>query len=116
MLPEASRREIGRISKETRNEIFDGLFNMGAISNKADIDQELKSYLRKTNLKISAEDAANIPDFKQWAKGTFGKIGSVRIADKGDVDKTWLELNEKWPHIFPDDIVNPGDQWNAGSL
>ncbi|MBR5583312.1 MAG: hypothetical protein IKW21_02165, partial [Lachnospiraceae bacterium] len=28
----------------------------------------------------------------------------------GDVDKAWLELNEKWPHIFRDDITNHADQ------
>ncbi|WP_458408057.1 hypothetical protein [Anaerotignum sp.] len=100
----------GRISKETRDKIFNGLFNIGGVSNKADIDKELKDHLRSLKLKISAQDASNIPDFNQWRKGTFGKIGSVGVDHRGNIDTAWLELNEKWPHIFPDNITNPADQ------
>lgn len=100
----------GRISKETRDKIFNGLFDIGGVSNKADIDKELKDHLRSLKLKISAQDASNIPDFNQWRKGTFGKIGSVGVDHKGNIDTVWLELNEKWPNIFPDDITNPADQ------
>lgn len=100
----------GTISKETRDKIFDGLFDIGRISNRADVDRELKGYLKNLKLRISAQDASNIPDFNQWRKGTFGKIGSVGVDHRGNVDKVWLELNEKWPHIFPDDITNPADQ------
>lgn len=100
----------GTISKETREKIFNNLFDIGRISNRADIDQELKKYLKGMKLKISAQDASNIPDFHNWRKGTFGKIGSVGVDHKGNIDTVWLELNEKWPHLFPDDITNPAEQ------
>lgn len=100
----------GRISKETRDKIFNGLFDIGGVSNKADIDKELKAHLRSLKLRISAQDASSIPDFNQWRKGTFGKIGSVGVDHRGNVDQVWIELHEKWPHIFPDDITNPADQ------
>lgn len=100
----------GTISKETREKIFNNLFDIGRISNRADVDQELKKYLKGMKLKISAQDASNIPDFHNWRKGTFGKIGSLGVDHKGNIDTVWLELNEKWPHLFPDDITNPADQ------
>lgn len=100
----------GTIRKETREKIFNNLFDIGRISNRADVDQELKKYLKGMKLKISAQDASNIPDFHNWRKGTFGKIGSVGVDHKGNIDTVWLELNEKWPHLFPDDITNPADQ------
>ena len=101
---------MGKISPATREKIFNELFNIGRISNRADIDQELKSYLKNLKLKISAQDASNIPDFNQWRKGTFGKIGSVGVDHRGNIDTAWLELNERWPHIFPDTITNPAEQ------
>lgn len=100
----------GKISQETRERIFNALFDIGRISNRADIDQELKQRLKGLTLRISPRDAANIPDFEQWRKGTFGKIGSVGVDHRGNIDTQWMELNAQWPHLFPDGITNPADQ------
>jgi len=100
----------GKISEKTRGEIFENLFALGKESNSGSIDKGLKDRLRSLHLQISEEDAANIPDFNLWKKGTMGKIGSITKAEKGNVDTIWEELKDEWPEWFPADIVNPGDQ------
>ena len=100
----------GKISEKTRNEIFESLFALGKESNSGSIDKGLKDRLRSLHLQISETDAANIPDFNLWKKGTMGKIGSITKAEKGNVDTVWEELKDEWPEWFPADIVNPGDQ------
>ena len=79
----------GKISEQTRERIFTELFDRGHISNRADIDKDLKNHLKGLTLKISRQDASNIPDFKQWRKGTFGKIRSVGVGEKGNIDSVW---------------------------
>ena len=100
----------GKISEQTRERIFTELFDRGHISNRADIDKDLKNHLKGLTLKISRQDASNIPDFKQWRKGTFGKIRSVGVGEKGNIDSVWMELHEKWPQVFSDEITNPAEQ------
>lgn len=100
----------GKISEQTRERIFNELFDRGHISNRADIDKDLKNHLKGLTLKISRQDASNIPDFKQWRKGTFGKIRSVGVGEKGNIDSVWMELHEKWPQLFSDEITNPAEQ------
>lgn len=100
----------GKISEQTRERIFTELFDRGHISNRADIDKDLKNHLKGLTLKISRQDASNIPDFKQWRKGTFGKIRSVGVGEKGNIDSVWMELHEKWPQLFSDEITNPAEQ------
>ena len=100
----------GKISEQTRERIFNALFDRGRISNRADIDKDLKNHLKGLTLKISRQDASNIPDFKQWRKGTFGKIRSVGVGEKGNIDSVWMELHEKWPQVFSDEITNPAEQ------
>lgn len=100
----------GKISEQTRERIFTELFDRGHISNRADIDKDLKNHLKGLTLKISRQDASNIPDFKQWRKGTFGKIRSVGVGEKGNIDSVWMELHEKWPQVFSEEITNPAEQ------
>ena len=100
----------GKISEQTRERIFTELFDRGHISNRTDIDKDLKNHLKGLTLKISRQDASNIPDSKQWRKGTFGKIRSVGVGEKGNIDSVWMELHEKWPQLFSDEITNPAEQ------
>ena len=67
----------GKISEQTRERIFTELFDRGHISNRADIDKDLKNHLKGLTLKISRQDASNIPDFKQWRKG--GHLGKSAV-------------------------------------
>ena len=100
----------GAISKSTRDSIFEELFNIGRISNRADVDQELKGFLKNMKLTISKQDAGDIADFNAWRKSNMGKLGGVKVADRGDIDIRYMELSERWPEYFPEDIVVPSEQ------
>ncbi|WP_313528830.1 MuF-C-terminal domain-containing protein [Anaerotignum sp.] len=101
----------GNISRETKERIFNEMISMGGISNKEVIDQNLKGTLKKTVLRISKMDAANIPDFDQFRKSLFGKIGGISKGEKGEyIDVAYNELHSLFPERFPGDIVHPAEQ------
>ena len=74
------------------------------------VDKELKERLRKLKLTISKQDAGDIADFGAWRKGTRGKLGGVRVGEKGNVDVLYMELSDRYPEFFPKDIVVPSEQ------
>ena len=100
----------GQISKDTRDSIFRQLFEGGTTSNRELVDKELKDWLRNMKLTISKQDAGDIADFSAWRKGTRGKLGGVKVADRGDIDIRYMELSERYPEHFPKDIVVPSEQ------
>lgn len=73
--------------------------------------KELRDLMRTTKISISEEDAANIPDFKDWKKSQFGRlwIGS----DGMGVDTFYQVLTEKYPELFDHSISHPADQLQA---
>ena len=74
---------------------------------------ELRSYLKKTPLRISEEESHDIPDYNNWRKHHLGK---VRIGKgKTNVDQVYQELSQMWPELFPQEgaeaaPVAPSDQ------
>lgn len=74
---------------------------------------ELRSYLKKTPLRISEEESHDIPDYNSWRKHYLGK---VRIGKgKTNVDQVYQELSQMWPELFPQEgteaaPVAPSDQ------
>lgn len=100
----------GKISTETRESIFRQLFEGGTVSNRELVDKELKDWLKKMKLTISKQDAGDIADFGAWRKSTMGKLGGVKVADRGDIDIRYMELSDKYPEYFPKDIVVPSEQ------
>ena len=73
--------------------------------------KELRDLMRTTKISISEEDAANIPDFKDWKKSQFGRL---RIAKDGmAVDSFYEVLCEKYPELFDHSISHPADQLQA---
>lgn len=100
----------GNISRETRDSIFQQLFEKGGVSNREAIDRELKERLRTLKLTISKQDAANIGDFDKWKQGYQGKIGSIKIAKNGNVNSTYETLSAAYPKDFPPDIIDPSAQ------
>lgn len=70
--------------------------------------KELRDLMRTTKISISEEDAANIPDFKDWKKSQFGRL---RIGSDGmSVDTFYQVLTEKYPELFDHSISHPADQ------
>lgn len=107
----------GKISKGTREEIFDALFAMGGKLNRDEINKDLRDRLKNLNLVIAKEDASNVTKFEVSTKGTFGKFRSLRIAKEGElgnVDDIYQRLAHEYasvdPELFPADITNPGEQ------
>lgn len=73
--------------------------------------EELRDLMRTTKISISEEDAANIPDFREWKKSQFGRL---RIGNDGmDVDTFYQVLTEKYPELFDSSISHPADQLQA---
>ena len=74
--------------------------------------KDLRGYLRTTRMMISEEDAADIPDFKQFKKSNFGRI---RIVSQNGipVDTAYQELTERYPELFSDEITHPADMLRA---
>ena len=73
--------------------------------------KELRDLMRTTKISISEEDAANIPDFKDWKKSQFGRL---RIGSDGmGVDTFYQVLTEKYPELFDHSISHPADQLQA---
>lgn len=108
---------IGKISKNTRNEIFEGLFGLGGKTNIDEINKDLRDRLKGLDLVIAKEDASNVTKFDVSTKGIFGKFRSLRIAKEGElgnVDDIYQRLVHEYasvdPELFPVDITNPGEQ------
>lgn len=73
--------------------------------------KELRDVMRTTKVSVSEEDAASIPDFKEWKKSQFGRL---RIAKDGmAVDSFYEVLCEKYPELFDHSISHPADQLQA---
>ncbi|KAF5063138.1 phage-Barnase-EndoU-ColicinE5/D-RelE like nuclease3 [anaerobic digester metagenome] len=107
----ADVRQYGRISRETKERIFNEMASVGKVSNREMIDQNLKNTLKKTVLRISKMDAANIPDFKQFRKSLFGKIGGISKGGRGEyIDVAYSELHSLFPERFPGEIMHPAEQ------
>lgn len=82
-------KEIARDLAESAVTLNDGLYQEYA---------ELRSYLKKTPLRISEEESHDIPDYNSWRKHYLGK---VRIGKgKTNVDQVYQELSQMWPELF----------------
>lgn len=97
-------KTIARDLAESAVTLNDGLYQEYA---------ELRSYLKKTPLRISEEESHDIPDYNDWRKHYLGK---VRIGKgKTNVDQVYQELSQMWPELFPQEgteaaPVAPSDQ------
>ena len=75
----------------------------------AETYQDLRQYLRKSPIKLTAEIQNGMPDFADFRKRNRYVL---RWAENGTaMDQMWLELQDQFgEHFFPDDISNPSDQ------
>lgn len=71
--------------------------------------KELRDYLRATRIVISDEDAANIPDFKEFKRQQAGRLRIVK-QNGIPVDTVYAELSEKWPELFSGELTHPADR------
>lgn len=98
------------LNTEKLNSLFETAWEQGR-----EIDREyyaqykdVAKKIRTTPISISEQDRADIADFGQFRKQTFG---TLRITKDGlPVDTAYAELREMAPELFPEGITAPGDQ------
>lgn len=71
--------------------------------------KDLRNYLKNTRIVISEEDAANIPDFKDFKKQQARRIRIVK-QNGIPVDVAYQELVEQYPELFDAELTHPADQ------
>ena len=106
-----SLKENGKLTDREADMLFDVVYNNGVrvIDDYYNQYKPLKDELRMTRLQISDEDRADIPDFLQFRKAQFGKLNIVK-ANGIPIDSKYMELSERYPELFPEDITHPADQ------
>ena len=106
--------QTGKISQETADAAFEEAYQSGLVV----LDDFYKTYkglrdeLRTTRLQISEKDRADIPDFEDFRKSNMGRLRIV--SENGiPVDTKYQELRQRYPELFPEDIIHPGAQLEA---
>ena len=103
----------GRVSQETMDRMFDEAYDRGVIVDRDYYDEykDLRDYLRKADLQISREDAADIQDFNDFRKSNFGRLKISTKSGRTNIDQIYMELQERWPEFFNEQREStPGDQ------
>lgn len=91
----------GRVSDETINDLFDRAYDEGVVVDREFYDQyeELRNFLRTTQLTISPEDSADISDFNDFRKSNFGRL-NISTQGGTNIDRVYQELESMWPEFF----------------
>lgn len=75
---------------------------------------DLLKELRITKIVVPIEsrtDAAVTKKYNDWAEFRKKNFGKVAFANEGvPIDSYYMELTERFPELFPDDITLPGEQ------
>ena len=102
--------ETGKVSKETVDLIFEEAYKRGIKISEDYYNQykDLKNALRTMPVSISKKDSLNIGDFNDFRKSNYNILKITK--DGLPVDIRYMELNERYPDLFPDDIINPSEQ------
>ena len=106
-----SLKQNGKLTNSEADMLFDVIYRSGVRTVDEYYTQykPLRDELKNTKLQISREDSANIADFPKFRKENFGTLRIVR--DNGiPVDSKYIELQERYPELFPEDITHPADQ------
>ena len=102
----------GRVSDETINDLFDRAYDEGVVVDREFYDkyEELRNFLRTTQLAISPEDSADIADFNDFRKSNFGRL-NISTQGGTNIDRVYQELESMWPEFFSEAREsNPSDK------
>lgn len=101
----------GTVSQEVRDELFTRAYDAGVIIDREFYDQYkgVRDYLRATNIDVGSEVQADIPDFNDFRDSMLGRM-KIRTRYGTNIDQVYQDLNERWPELFPDNIIVPSDQ------
>lgn len=106
----ANARQLSAAAKTLAEDIMDASVEKDDSFNKAypNLRKELNSY-RMTLTEEARKDMAKAYDsYGNFRKKTFGMFTLVKDGTKSDV--VYGELSEKYPDLFPADIINEADQ------
>lgn len=101
----------GTVSQEVRDELFTRAYDAGVVIDREFYDQYkgVRDYLRTTNIDVGSEVQADIPDFNDFRDSMLGRM-KIRTRYGTNIDQVYQDLNERWPELFPDNIIVPSDQ------
>lgn len=101
----------GTVSQEVRDELFTRAYDAGVVIDREFYDQykDVRDYLRTTNIDVGSEVQADIPDFNDFRDSMLGRM-KIRTRYGTNIDQVYQDLNERWPELFPDNIIVPSDQ------
>lgn len=101
----------GTVSQEVRDELFARAYDAGVVIDREFYDQykDVRDYLRTTNIDVGSEVQADIPDFNDFRDSMLGRM-KIRTRYGTNIDQVYQDLNERWPELFPDNIIVPSDQ------
>lgn len=72
-------------------------------------DSTVYEYIKSLKIRYTKQIKADIADFEQIRRLYVGKIRLLR-SEKTNIDILYLDLIEKFPEYFQEDIYNPSDQ------
>lgn len=101
----------GKVDVDTMNRLFEKTYEQGRVIESEYYDQyrDLKNELRTTALTLDAENSKSAQ--ARELRAQYNRRHLLRITDNGiPVDAKYQELAERYPGLFPQDIVNPLDQ------
>lgn len=126
--------ETDAISRESADSLFEEAYKNGIVVSEEHYNQykPVRDEIRNTTLTISTRDSSGITDFKDFRSSNFGKLKIKTISPENNVfsekqskidgalkqkenlgipaDVKYQELSERYPELFPVDIINPADQ------
>lgn len=106
------RYSTGEISEA---ELFDEIKSKFGEKTVEHIDEqtaEVKRALRDYKLFVSDTIKGDIPEYNNLRKKLFGRLFTKTRENGGmPVDTAYMELSERYPGYFPEDIINPTDQF-----
>ncbi|MDO4810279.1 MAG: hypothetical protein Q4A04_10070 [Eubacteriales bacterium] len=100
----------GKISDESMSRLFGEAYEQARVNDEAWLNQYrgIREYIDGTTLKVSDELLSNFADPKTWQKKARAYVKMDK--DGTAVDTIYQELNEMYPDLFSDDIINEADQ------
>ena len=107
------RYSTGEIQSEA--ELFDEIrakFGENIAEYADEHTAEAKKALRGYKLFVSDTIKGDIPEYNNLRKKLFGRLFTRKRENGGiPVDTAYLELSERYPDYFPEDIINPTEQF-----
>lgn len=110
-----SMNEDMQAGRLTDNKIDEYVQSLGdnlkaTISDYYDTYKKLKDHIRGAKIYVPDEVKRGITDYNDFRKSNMGLLKLTSDSSNLGIDKVYAELQEMYPDMLPDDIINPIDQ------